>query len=134
MDVNEVSLDHHEATEQIGSTEIQLIQLLHRSTDGFVAFAVGDEDTLLPKIAIRSDTLPEEIPSFTRDSYVSINQAFRLRRCKVLRHGHRGRAFSSTNQQPALHPNEIVSVNTRRHPLLALCYSKNSFGKNLHFC
>src|ERR1700719_1981321 len=80
IDVNDVSLDPHEAPEQIGSAEIQLIQLLHPRTDGFVAFAVGDEDTWVSKIAIRSDTLPEEIPSFTRDSYVSINQAFRVKR------------------------------------------------------
>jgi Primase C terminal 1 (PriCT-1) len=54
--------------------------LLHTSTDGFVAFAVGDEDGLFPKIAIRSDSLAEHVPQLLRDSYISINQAFRVKR------------------------------------------------------
>ena len=80
--LSDVSLDSHEPTERIGPAEIELIRVLHPSTDGFVAFAVGDEDGLFPRLAVRSDTLPERVPQFTRDSYVSINQGFRLKQRK----------------------------------------------------
>jgi hypothetical protein len=78
--LSDTSLDSHEATERISSAEIELMRLLHPSTDGFVAFAVGDEDGLVPRVATRSDALPERVPSFVRDSYISINQAFRAYR------------------------------------------------------
>lgn len=69
--------------ERIGSNEIGFIRLLHPSTDGYVAFAVGDEDGMVPRLAVRSDKLLEYIPrQLNRDSYISVNESFRLKRKK----------------------------------------------------
>jgi hypothetical protein len=65
-----------ERVEGIGAEEIELMRLLHPSTTGFTAFAVGDEFGTLPRIAVRSKSLAKHLPvQFNRDSYISINQA-----------------------------------------------------------
>src|ERR1700722_19997440 len=62
------------------------ILALHRHNDGYIAFAVArdDGDDFRPLVAIRRDELarcfPEFRHQFLKDSYVSINAGWRLRR------------------------------------------------------
>jgi hypothetical protein len=64
------------------------IMALHRHSDGYVSFAVarnaGEDKDFRPLVAIRADALAQFFPAFRdqlmKDSYVSINAAWRLRR------------------------------------------------------
>jgi len=57
---------------------------LHRHQDGYVSFAAGSDDEFHPRVAIRADELNTFFPSFVddllKDSYVSMNAGYRLRR------------------------------------------------------
>ena len=45
-----------------------------------MAFAVGDQECLIPRLAVRSQLLPELLPPPFRDTYISINQSRRVQR------------------------------------------------------
>lgn len=57
---------------------------LHRHTDGYVSFAVADEDAFVPRFAIHIPKLANMLPEFAaqlmKDAYVSINASLRPRR------------------------------------------------------
>ena len=62
------------------------MKLLHRHSD-FVSFASKSEGNFYPKIAVRvgsiEATFPTVLSSFSKDSYVSINAAFRTQRSRT---------------------------------------------------
>jgi len=65
---------------------------LHRHKDGYVRFAVSQDDDFRPLVAILSGELSTCFPTFQdrmlKDSYVSINASWRLQKC-----GSEGKAY-----------------------------------------
>jgi hypothetical protein len=64
---------------QTAPSTTEAVLALHQHTDGFIALAKGDEDSLHPTTAIRADYFRDMFPpiqeQYLKDSYVSINAA-----------------------------------------------------------
>jgi hypothetical protein len=64
--------------------DLAQIMTLHRHQDGYISFGVSDPDHFRPVVSIRADELERYFPEFReqllKDSHVSVNAGYQLRR------------------------------------------------------